>query len=100
MRVAEGVGAVELKVGFPVIVTQTLVKVFQDAHRFDGVTTAFGVGEEQCPSFVTQAVEPVEDLIDMDAGFVGMQKKLLNQFANEKGFEWLQQDKGFLIEVE
>ena len=36
----------------------------------------------------------------MDAGFVGVQEKLLDQFANEKGFEWFEQDVGFLIEAE
>ena len=36
----------------------------------------------------------------MDAGFIGVQKRLLDQFANEKGFEGLQQSVGFLIEAE
>src|SRR5713101_2843470 len=100
VRVAEEVQAVELEVGFPVIVTQAPVEVFQHAHRLNRFTAASGMGEEQRPMMVTNAVEPVERLIDMDAGFIGVQKQLLDQFAYEKCFEWLQQSEGLLVEVE
>src|SRR5207245_4920008 len=83
MRVAEEVDAVELEVGFPVIVTETPVKVFQDAHGFDGITAACGVREEQGPLLVTTAMQTVERLVDMDAGFVGVQGQLLDQLATE-----------------
>src|SRR2546421_4147296 len=80
--------------------TQAPVKVFQDAHRLDRFTSAFGMGKEQRPVFITKAVDPVERLINVDASFIGMQKRLLNQLAHEKGFEGFQQVEGFLIEVE
>jgi hypothetical protein len=100
MGVAEEMDAKELEVGFPVIVTETSAEVLQDAHGFDGVAAAFGMGKEPGPVLVTKAVQPVEGLVDMDAGFVGVQKPLLNQFAGKKGFERLQQDVGFLIKAE
>ena len=56
MGIAEKVNAGELEVGFPVIVTETAVKVFQHSHGFDGVAAAFGVREEQRPLIIAKAV--------------------------------------------
>ena len=77
MGVAQAMQAGELEVGLQMVVAQPAVKVGQNADGVHGRGAAFGMGNQQRPPVVGQVVQPMECLANLDAGFVGVQNRLL-----------------------
>ena len=72
MSIAEGMLALEIEVGFPVLMDQDALKMRQDFLGFHSVHAPLGVGIEEGPLRVGNAAKPVVGTVDVDAGLIAM----------------------------
>jgi hypothetical protein len=91
MTLAEGMQAVlKAQVAGQEVMHQPTRKSWNDPGRLDGVLAAREVDREERQQGRAQHVQPMADLIDHDAGFIGMEDRFLGQDLNQPLFKRLQ----------
>jgi hypothetical protein len=72
MGIAKRMGAAVSEVGFPMIVTDGALVLWQYPHLVYRFTAAFGVGIKAGKAVIRDIMQPTSDATDIDTGFVAM----------------------------
>lgn len=87
MGVAERMLAVELEIGFPMIVYQDAGKMRQHALGDHGLRAPFGMGMIKRPLRIGHAMQPMRFAGNVDAGLIAMQHAGMDELGDQFLFE-------------